>query len=112
MRSARHHVQTLLAAQGMAASLIQFEHHRVPCADDLQGRCPDLRQYRPRQIGSPSPADHRMHHVRARHSSQQRRSRTGAGTEQTDAQRTQICVPADPVDHLHQPPGQQVDIEP
>lgn len=111
MRGASHDFQALLTLQGTTALAIQAEHHRVLCADDLQGRCLHPRQRRPRQIGAPSPADHGVHHIRPRGRGQQRRGRAGTCAEQADPQRLQLQVPIDPVEHLSQAPGKQCDVE-
>ncbi|MNG03131.1 hypothetical protein D3C84_861970 [compost metagenome] len=111
MRGALHDFQPLLALQGLAALAIQAQYHRVLCADNLQGWRLHPGQSRPGQIGSPASADHCPYHRRSLGGGHQRRRRTGTGAEQTDGQRTQLAIPADPVDHIDQPSGQQGNIE-
>ena len=111
MGCARHDLDRLRRLQARKGLLVEFDHAVIEAADNQQGRRAHIVERRIGEIGTAATRHHRANAGAQLRRSDQRRRRSGAGSEQAERQAGKLRLPVDPMDDIDQPFGQQRDIE-
>ena len=103
--------ELLFAAELRERYLVQFNYLDIVAADDKQRRRTYAGQCRSRQIGPPAARYDRAHLIRTLGGCNQRGSSAGAGTEVADQKVVGVGELSEPVGRVHEPFGEQFDVE-
>jgi hypothetical protein len=111
MRDPRDDLQRFLTAELGIGDLVQVDHRGITATDNEQSGRDYVRQCCASQIGSPTACDHGANDVPKPGSSHERRPTSRTRAEVPNTQMPCLICISKPVSCIHQPRGEQLDVE-